>query len=205
MKTALHLAGLALVLPACQLPQEPPPEPPTDHESLAPPEVLAGVPVTRAPYDVVHVNWKHRLDQPYVYLEHEGDYRFVGESIRALLKRVEAGGVHVSGPLFCLYYDDPGLVPVESLRARVCLPVEAPPTTDPGLANDLLPSTTVAYAVVAGATWDVPRAYPGLFEYVSARGWSVDGPVREVYLNLPSVRDPASLLTEVQVPWKLRF
>lgn len=159
------------------------------------------VAVSAAPYDTVHVNWKHRLDQPYVFVEHTGDYRKVGDAVREVARLVAAGGVEPTGALFCLYYDDPGAKPLEMLRARACVPVRARSAEGAGLAYDVLPSTTVAYAVVAGPAWDVPRSYPALFEYLERHGWREDGPVREIYLNVDSIEDPAGLLTEVQVPW----
>ena len=170
--------------------------------ALAVPPVVADVPVTKPPYDAVHVNWKHRLDQPYVYVEHVGDYRRVGAVLRELIGRLDDAAVSPTGPYFCLYYDDPGRVPIESLRARICAPVAAGVSARGGLALDVLPSTTVAYAVVSGPVWQVPLCYPGVLDYMDARGWALDGPIRESYLNLDTLGSPDELLTEVQFPWQ---
>ena len=172
---------------------------------LAPlPATLAGVPVTQPPYQNVAVNWKHRLDQPYVFLEHAGDYRMIGQSISRMLGIAEGIGLRSSGPLFCLYYDDPGATAVQQLRARVCLPVDQTPAPGLGLGYDVLPSTTVVYSVVAGPSWEVPRVYPSLYDYLAERGWAESGPLRETYLNLTEAPSPQGLLTEVQIPWGAR-
>lgn len=157
--------------------------------------------IARAPFDDVHADWKHRLDQPYVYVEHRGDYRAIGTSIERLLSAVEAQGIETEGPLFALYYDDPGAKPTAELRARACLPVAAEASASAPLGADVLPSTTVAYCLVAGPYPEVPRVYPALLRYMRERGWELDGPVRETYLNPDAARHGGELLTEVQMPW----
>jgi effector-binding domain-containing protein len=53
----------------------------------------------------------------------------------------------------------------------------------------------------AGPYPDVPRAYPGIFEYMRTLSWTETGPIREVYLVNPGeVSDWSELVTEVQIP-----
>lgn len=170
-------------------------------------KLLAGLdislPVTRAPFDEIHVEWKERLDQAYVYREYQGDYRYVHNALRSLIHAARARKLKRSGPAFVLYYDDPGEVPVAELRARVCLTVEPGATAIGDWKSDRLPMATVVYAVVAGPLHNLPRVYPALFAYLGKFGWVENGPIREVYLIEPgSVSNDEWLMSEVQVPWR---
>jgi len=162
------------------------------------------VPVTRAPAEAVHANWKERIDEAYAFLEHQGDYRSIGTTMLALFARLDAAGVEPTGAPFALFFDDPGRVPLGELRARACVPVDsgdAGVRVPEGVSVEVLPRSTVVYAVVAGAYAEVPRAYPALFAFLREHGWNASGPVREVYLNAANARSAQELLTEVQIPW----
>lgn len=157
--------------------------------------------VTHAPYTNLTANWKQRLDQPYVFFENRGDYRLAGQRFGDLTASLEAQGFGPSGPPFMLFYDDPAEVPLDELRSRVCLPVSGPVSASGNLRYEVLPSTTVVYAVVAGPYPDAPRAYPGLFRYLNSMHWIENGPVREVYLVRPDATgDFDQLLCEIQIP-----
>ena len=142
------------------------------------------------------------MAQPYVFVEHSGDYRKLGEAMRTLLTLAQESGIERSGPPFALFIDDPGHVPVESLRARACLPVKLPPEHLEGLRFEILPRAMVVYGRVAGAYTEVSRSYPALFAYLRELGWQSGGPIREVYLVNPAdVIGYDQLETEVQIPW----
>ncbi len=157
--------------------------------------------VSHPPFEDVHVEWKHRLDQPYVYLEHRGSYLGTGALLPRLQRALLDQGLRPAGPPFALFYDDPGRVPIDELRSRACIPVDREFLPAAPLAFDVLPSTTVAYALVSGAYPEVPRAYPALFAYMAGLRWVEDGPIREVYLVEPgSVNDWSELRCEIQIP-----
>jgi effector-binding domain-containing protein len=153
------------------------------------------------PTEALAINWKQRVDEPYLYVEHHGDYRAIGASFGRLLGACEAAGIGICGPMFALYYDDPGRVATGALLARACVPV-GPEVAPRGILRfDVLPSEPVAYAVVPGAYAGVSRSYPQLLDYVRERGWQVAGPIRETYLNPEAIASGGDLVTEVQVPW----
>lgn len=157
--------------------------------------------IARAPYQSVEVNWKHRLDQPYVFVETRGSYTQVGRALETLFAAIAAQSVEVCGPPFALYFDDPGRVPTSELRLRACVPVAAPTAPAAPLAYDVLPSTTVAYAYVAGPYPEAPRAYPAIYSYLSRMNWVENGPIREIYLRNPAeVKDWDELVCEIQIP-----
>lgn len=155
--------------------------------------------------EAVEVNWKERRAQPYVFVEHVGDYRALGDAMRALLSGAAAAGVESSGPPFALFFDDPARVPVEGLRARACLPVGQRPASLDGLRYEVLPSAMVVYGRVSGPYPDVPRSYPALLGYMHKLGWKAEGPIREIYLVDPGQAESFDeLVAEVQVPWTSR-
>lgn len=161
--------------------------------------------LTVPPYAEVHANWKQRLDQPYVYVDLVGSYARIGDSLAQADRAVREQHLEPSGPPFALYYDDPGKVSADALRARACFPVNTVVTPIGALKYDILESTTVVYAFVAGPYPEVPRAYPGLFEYMHSLSWSEAGPIRETYLVDPSAAsDWSQLVTEVQIPASVR-
>lgn len=190
----VRLASLALItvvlLGACRAPASVPAQAPV----LNPPE-------GSGPADQVHANWKQRLDQPYVYVDLHGSYAQIGVGLDQALRSAAEQGLHASGPVFALYFDDPGTVAVGELRARACVPVSAPAQPRAPLAYDVLESTTVAYAYVSGAYSQTPRAYPAILTYMRGMNWVEDGPIREIYLIDPAdVRDVNELMAEVQIP-----
>lgn len=159
------------------------------------------LPVSRPPFRDVHANWKQRIDQPYVYVEYTGPYFETGRLLPSVHQALNDARIVPSGPPFALFYDDPGKVPADRLRSRACVPVDGMPKQLGRLSYDVLPSQTVAYAVIGGPYPEVPRSYPGLFAYMNKMGWVEDGPVREIYLVPPSsVTDFSQLMTEVQIP-----
>ena len=70
----------------------------------------------------IDANWKERLAQPYLYVEHVGDYRRMGDAMRRLFASAQEAGLEPSGAPFALFFDDPSLVPARELRARACIP-----------------------------------------------------------------------------------
>ncbi len=157
--------------------------------------------ISHPPYDRVQVGWKERLGEPYAFLEARGSYTGIGRLLEQLAGLAHEHGLAVGGPPFALYYDDPGQVPPAELRMRACLPLDGLQSLPAPLQGDVLESTTVVYAFVAGAYPDVPRSYPALFAYLSELGWRENGPIRESYLvNPATVSDFSELLTEVQIP-----
>ena len=157
--------------------------------------------VSRSPFEEVHCNWKDRIDQSYVYLEHVGPYARTGALIPEVHRILNTQGIKPAGPPFSLFYDDPGSTPPGELRSRACVPVGSWTRPARPLLKDALPSRTVAYAVAAGPYPGVPACYPGIFGYMSRMNWKLAGPIREIYIVPPSeVTDYVGLLCEVQIP-----
>ncbi|HPF15274.1 MAG: GyrI-like domain-containing protein [Planctomycetes bacterium] len=159
------------------------------------------LPIGHPPYDRIDASWKQRLDQPYVYMEHIGSYTETGTLLPALHRELAAQGLEPAGAPFCLFYEDPALVPVAQLRSRACVPIAGARSPKAPLAYDVLPSTTVAYAFVSGAYPDVPRGYAGVYQFMKRMNWVENGPIREIYLVPPTPGiDSSELVAEIQIP-----
>ncbi|MEY2786155.1 MAG: hypothetical protein RL277_2367 [Planctomycetota bacterium] len=194
MRTLPLLASLLALLPAaCQ-------NVGSSGSSSVSPSVRADIAITQPPYSEVHCSYKERLALAYACIEVRGNYALVGRRLAELSSALEQQGLRPAGPPFALFYDDPANTPIDELKSRLCLPIEPGVEVRPPLMQDLLPAATVAYARVAGPYPEVPRSYPGLWQYLGRMGWKANGPIREIYLVAPgSVRDWSELLTEIQV------
>lgn len=171
------------------------------------PPTVDDVAIARAPFHDVQVDWKQRMDVPYVFLELRGDHRQAGRWIGLLAQHAQSQGLAVDGPPFALFFDDPARTPVDQLRSRIALPVA---TSNAAVAAplgfDVLPASNVVYARVGGAYSEVGASHGGLYAYLGERGWALDGPVRETYLVNPAeVQGFEELVTEVQMPWRPLF
>jgi effector-binding domain-containing protein len=177
-------------------------------EFRAPAPAITAEPVQVQPRSAgpesIEANWKERLAQPYLFVEHTGDYREVGQAMRRILELAEKRGWSVTGSPFALFYDDPGSVSVVALRSRACIPVDEDVRLRPDdVGFDVLPRAMVVYARVSGSYPELPRVYPALFGYLGGLGWVAGGPIREVYLTNPAdVNSFEELRAEVQIPWR---
>ena len=158
---------------------------------------------TTPPSGAFDIDWKQRLDPPYVFLEVVGDYRDARRQLATLAQQAAAQGVRPSGPPFGLFYDDPARVPVEFCRARICWPVASTTSVAGPLGYDVLPSQVVLYGFARGRYADLEQAYGGMFEELRQKSWVLDGPIREIYHTDPgTVRGPEELMAELQMPWR---
>jgi len=175
------------------------------------PRVLDAIPlrpeiaVTEAPYQRVVVDFKETLDLPYVYVEHQGSYDDMRDSVKRLIAALEAQEIEPQGPLFGLYYDDPKSLPQASHVARIGVPVELGTRAQAPLFGDRTGSRTVVYAVAAGEFGSGRRVLSALYQRMKDWGWVQSGPVMEIY-GFPAPGGPGEpeprFLTEVQIPWQ---
>lgn len=159
------------------------------------------VAISHAPFENTEVNWKQRLAEPYIYLDHTGDYRLAGARIAELMGLAADQKAPVHGAPFILFYDDPGKLALDELQARICIAIDADFSSIQPLLLDNLPAQTVVYAAIGGPYDEVARGYGGIFKYMAGRGWKPGVPIRESYLVSPVGTPPADLVTEVQIPW----
>jgi effector-binding domain-containing protein len=173
-------------------------------DSQAPKYVTApDVPVTAPPFETVHIQWKQALDQPYVYLERQGDYADAVRYVGTLMQHLEAQGIRPTGPPFALYFDDPLEVPEQERRFRVCVSVDGIAAVTAPLGFNVQPTRNLIYARVSGPYPNADQAYPQMFQYMRDRSWVLDGPIRQTLLVDPaSVASFDELISEVQMPFR---
>jgi effector-binding domain-containing protein len=189
------IAGLAAQIAGCQ-------NTPSDADQVWPAGVsMPDVSISVAPFDVVHTQWKQRRATPYIYLEHVGDNRQAGAKISQLLQAAKEQSAPLDGAPFILFYDDPGVTPMNQLRSRVAIAINGDFSASLPLYVDQLPSENVVYAAVGGPFPDVRMAYPKMLEYLASRNWQARPPIREIYLTDPVNTPLEDLITEVQIPW----
>ncbi len=163
---------------------------------------VPSLPVGQPPFDDLQVSWVHRMDDTYVFLEHQGSYTDTAAHIPALLREMKVQGLEAAGPPFCLFYDDPAQTPVEQLRSRACVPINGLRSPRSPLDYNFLPSRSVVYAFVSGPYPNAPRAYPKLFQEMERNGWVMDGPILERYIVPPEEAKAASdFVCEIQIPF----
>jgi len=143
-----------------------------------------------------------------VAIPHRGDYQQIGTTFERLA--AWAAGRNLARPTsrsFGIYYDDPGTVAVEALRADACL--ELPPDVN---AADVAPDDRARvleipggpHAVVlhVGPYADLMQAYHWLFSiWLPGSGKdAADRPCFEEYLNDPRAHPPTEWRTEISLP-----
>jgi effector-binding domain-containing protein len=107
--------------------------------------------------------------------------RAMGNHIRGLFEQARIRGLKPDGPLFTVYYEKPeGEAPVEY---ELCLPVAGPPAELDKLAD--MGGDPCLYLRVKGSYSQFGAAYKAMTDHVSAKGYELAGPPREVYVRGP--------------------
>ena len=159
------------------------------------------VAVSHPPFDHIEASWFLTLDQPYVYVDHIGSYAETRSFIPMLVREVNAQGLTMDGPPFCLFYDDADAIQARDLRSRACIPIRGAKSPASPLSYDVLPSRTNVVSAVSGPYADVTRAYPAMHDYMQGLNFVADGPIRESYVIQPNhAATPADLICEIRIP-----
>lgn len=91
----------------------------------------------------------------------------------------------------------------ENLDAEVAVPVAQSFSGGEGVQSAELPAVPLAACVIhQGPYENFTQAYTAIGEWISANGYRMIGPYREIYLRGPGPKpmDPASYVTEIQIP-----
>lgn len=83
---------------------------------------------------------------------------------------------------------------------EVVFPIDAAVEGDGPIQTYELPGGRMAKVQHQGPYEDCGPTYTRLFAWIEEHGLAVTGPVREVYLNDPTMVKPEDLLTEIYVP-----
>jgi AraC family transcriptional regulator len=133
-----------------------------------------------------------------VYVEHVGSYDQLEGVFGKLAAYAQAKGL--ASNVVGLYYDTPGTVPEESLRCELGIQVEEGFEPDSGYLVKEIPAHRVVYAIMKGPYDKIALEYPSIMKWAEEKGYSITGPVTEIYLEAGPDVPPEQLVTEVQFP-----
>lgn len=140
---------------------------------------------------------------PLLAVEHRGSYMAIGRGFDLLFARVAAAGLARPGMrMLALFFDAPGLVPEDSLRALAAVAGCAEPSEECGLLRTELAPGSYAVLSHTGPYASMKAAYQWLFgDWLAHSGFEpVNGPVVEEYLNSPRETAPHALRTNIHLP-----
>jgi effector-binding domain-containing protein len=140
---------------------------------------------------------------PYCAISHRGPFSDMPTVVKELVGAMEAQGllVKIRGPLVGVYYSSPADTRPEDLSWEAGFVVEAQTTTRPPLMLKVWDHRTVAAVLYVGPYEGLGRAVDKIWGWLDARGYAIDGPVLERYLDQdPSAVPPDKLRTEIWVP-----
>jgi AraC family transcriptional regulator len=161
--------------------------------------------VLTAPLAAQHLDVALKTVEPFPYcaIAHTGPFSDMPSVVKELVGAMEAQGllVRIRGPLVGVYYNSPADTSPEDLAWEAGFVVEAQTTTRPPLMLKTWDHRTVAAALYTGPYEGLGRAVDEIWRWLEARGYAVDGPVLERYLDQdPSAVPPDKLRTEIWVP-----
>ena len=158
-------------------------------------EAGCGKKVEKKPYEILI---KTTEKMTVLYLEHVGPYDQVGPLCAQLGQHAAVKGL--AGNMVGIYYDDPDMVPAESLRSEVGIVVPEGTMPDSGYGVQEIPAQKVVYAVFKGPYEEIAREYPYIMKWMGEKGYKMSGPVIEIYLEAGPNVPPEQQVTEVQFP-----
>jgi effector-binding domain-containing protein len=103
----------------------------------------------------------------------------MGKYIGQLYKRAKKANLKVTGPIFCIYYEEPK--DPKNVDFEMCLPIEG----ESDLESKRIGGELCLYLRVKGSYKQFPEAYKALTEYVSKHKIELAGSPREVYVKGP--------------------
>ena len=133
-------------------------------------------------------------------LEHTGPYDRMGEVFARLGEYAARKGL--TGDVVGIYFDDPTQVPAEQLKALVGMVVPDGTMPDSGFKLQEIPAQEVVYAILKGPYEEIAKEYPYMMEWAKTKGYQVNGPLMEIYLEAGPDVSPEQLVTEVRIPIK---
>ncbi len=126
--------------------------------------------------------------------------RIVGEIVGQLNRPENSrAGIHIAGPPVFIYID--GQTDPKSMIFEIGFPIAGKPKLDPGFEVRELPATRVVSMTCMGPYKELEKSmYGRLYGYAAQHQCSVNGQLREVYLNSPQDTPADQLVTELQLP-----
>ena len=141
--------------------------------------------------------------QTAITIAHVGSYMEIGRAFDALFLRLGAANqAGIGDRSIGIYYDDPGAVPEDELRARAGVIVDKSYAVEAPLQQTEILGGPHAVLRHKGPYADMDAAYEWLYgEWLLQSGReAADAPVFEEYLNNPRDTAPTELRTDIFLP-----
>ena len=138
-----------------------------------------------------------------ISVAHQGSYDEIGSVYREIYDWAGKHGVDIRGDGLTVFLSPPNEFDWQSALFEVCLPVQGDVEGDARVTVKDLPECTVASVVVKGPYSEIPARYSEMLAWISANGWEITAPPREVYISRPDAKgkgDPNEFVTEIQFP-----
>lgn len=139
-------------------------------------------------------------------IAHSGAYMQIDRAMGKLFNALAAQAIMASDQrMLAVFYDDPDLVPVESLRSRACSPVADGVTLAPPIEEAVVRGGLYARLRYRGPYADMEGAYRWLLGvWLPQSGHEPDDePMFEAYLNSPQQVAAAELITDIHLPLRV--
>ena len=136
---------------------------------------------------------------------HKGAYLQIDQAMGRLFTALAAQKLMAPDQAMrAVFFDDPDLVPVETLRSRACSPVAEGLPLAPPLEEMVLRGGLYARLRYRGPYADMKGAYRWLLGiWLPQSGYEPDDdPIFEAYLNDPQHVAPTDLMTDIHLPLK---
>ena len=149
---------------------------------------------------------KQVKEQTVISLEHAGAHADIGKVYHELNEWARKNSVKTAGPGFTVFLSPPNEFDPSSALFEVCVPVASAPKGDAHIRVKKIPAAAVAAVKVKGPYSQIPAHYTEMLAWLSAEGWEIAGPPREVYIKRPDAQgkgDPKEFITEIQFPIKV--
>lgn len=142
-------------------------------------------------------------ERRYLYFEQVGPYFKADASFEKLNKILEKTGLaNEAADVFCIWQDDPDVVPAELLRSRVCVFVPLDLPCPPELSADHLPPGKYAHMVYEGKYEEVREHWKFFYGvWLPHSGYEVrrNVPAFEVYPGRMSDLPESKQITELYI------
>jgi AraC family transcriptional regulator len=144
-------------------------------------------------------------DQLVIGIRRRGHYAGIGTALGELVQYAMSRGAQLVGMPVALMHelgkeaaikaDQDGTAVID-----VAFPIVSEVEGEGDVACYMLPGGAMAKIVHEGPYDACEPAYNALFEWISANGYVITDPTREVYLNDPREVPPSEILTEIYAP-----
>lgn len=135
-----------------------------------------------------------------VYLEHTGPYDRMSDVFARIGEY--AAAKELTGDMVGIYFDDPTVVPGEKQRSQIGIAVPESTIADSGIHVLEIPEQKVVYAILRGPYGEIANEYPYIMQWAKKKGYSISGPLMEIYWEAGPDIPPEELVTEVRIPIK---